>query len=70
MCTYHTGDNHSGPCVLGAGGVVRMYYSNLAISVLVVCTYGANESTYDILAGSSSTATHQGIYFHHDGEIC
>ena len=41
MCTYHTGDNHSGPCVLGAGGVVRMYYSNLAISVLVVCTYGA-----------------------------
>ena len=47
-----------------------MYYSNLAISVLVVCTYGANESTYDILAGSSSTATHQGIYFDHDGEIC
>ena len=38
MCTYHTGDNHSGRCVMGAGGVVRMYYS---ISVLVVCTYGA-----------------------------
>ena len=38
---YHTGDNHSGPSVLGAGGVVCMYYSNLAISVLVVCTYGA-----------------------------
>ena len=34
MCTYHTGDNHSGPLCLGAGGIVR----NLAISVLVVCT--------------------------------
>ena len=32
MCTYHTGDNHSGPCVLGAGGVVRMYYSHTSAS--------------------------------------
>ena len=29
MCTYRTGDNHSGPCGLGAGVVVHMYYSNL-----------------------------------------
>ena len=68
MCTYNTGDNHSGPCVLGAGGVVRMYYSNLAISVL----YGAIMSqpmTY-WRGAAALLLTKVVIYFDHDGEIC
>ena len=67
MCTYHTGDNHSGPCVLGAGGVVRTC-PNLAISVLVVCTYGAIMSqpmTYWRALLLSKVRT----YFDHDGVI-